>query len=97
MYDSAPDSIVARLGRKDTYTSSDYFVIYLDSYFDRRSGFLFALDAAGTYYDGVVSNDEGTDETWDGAWDGRVVHDSLGWTAEMCIPFSQLRFRSCLT
>ena len=97
MHDSAPDSIVARLGRKDTYTSSDYFVIYLDSYYDHRSGFMFALDAAGTYFDGVVYNDEWTDETWDGVWDGRVAHDSLGWTAEMRIPFSQLRFRSTET
>ncbi|MGB6648750.1 MAG: DUF5916 domain-containing protein [Bacteroidota bacterium] len=93
MFDSAPDSILALLGRRDAYCTCDYFVLYLDPYFDRRSGFYFGLDAAGTYYDGVLTNDEWTDESWDGVWEGKVRHDSEGWTAEMRIPFSQLRFQ----
>src|SRR2546421_128912 len=38
---------------------------------------------------------EGTapsDNTWDGVWEGKVTRDALGWTAEMRIPYSQLRF-----
>jgi hypothetical protein len=93
MFDSAPDSILALLGRRDAYCTCDYFVLYLDPYFDRRSGFYFGLDAAGTYYDGVLTNDEWDDESWDGVWEGKVRLDSEGWTAEMRIPFSQLRFQ----
>lgn len=92
MYDTAPDSIVARLARKDTKISSDYFVFYVDPYHDRQSGFYFNINAAGTIGDGVLYNDDWSDNTWDGVWEGKAHIDSLGWTAEMRIPFSQLRF-----
>src|SRR5690606_27900829 len=39
MFDSSPDSIVARLGRRDTQLESDYFAFFIDPYLDRRSGF----------------------------------------------------------
>ena len=37
-------------------------------------------------------NDDWDSDTWDGVWDGKVARDSLGWTAELRIPYSQLRF-----
>jgi Domain of unknown function (DUF5916) len=93
MYDTHPDSIVARLARKDVDIDTDGFQVFLDPYYDRRSGFYFALSAAGTQYDGVLFNDDWNDNSWDGVWEGKVNIDSLGWTAEMRIPFSQLRFQ----
>ena len=93
LYDSAPDSVRALLARRDRAVSSDRFVVYLDPYHDRRSGFYFGINAAGTLYDGILYNDEGSDSTWDGVWDGRAVRDSLGWTAELRVPYSQLRFQ----
>jgi hypothetical protein len=93
MYDAHPDSIVARLGRRDAYANSDRFNVFLDPYHDRRSGVYFGVDAAGTLYDGVLLNDDWDDDSWDGVWDGRARIDSLGWTAELRIPYSQLRFR----
>jgi hypothetical protein len=92
LFDANPDSIVARLGRRDARTESDRFTVYLDPYHDRRSGMYFGVDAAGTVYDGVLLNDDWDDDSWDGVWDGRVQLDSAGWTAELRIPFSQLRF-----
>ncbi len=92
MYDSKPDAIVARLGRRDDYTGADRFTFYVDSYHDRRSGFWFAVDAAGTLSDGTLYNDDWDSNTWDGVWEGRAARDSLGWTVEMRIPYSQLRF-----
>ena len=93
MYDSAPDSIIARLGRRDAWLSSDNFIIFIDSYYDRRSGFYFSLNAAGTLSDGVMMNDDWDDDSWDGVWEGRANIDDQGWIAEMRIPFSQLRFQ----
>ncbi len=93
MHDPHPDSIVARLGRRDAYANSDRFNVFLDPYHDRRSGVYFGVDAAGTMYDGVLLNDDWDDDSWDGVWDGRARIDSLGWTAELRIPYSQLRFR----
>ena len=92
LYDSAPDSIVARLGRRDVGTSSDRFTLYVDPYHDRRSGFYFGINAAGTLYDGVLFNDDWDDNSWDGVWEGRARIDEHGWLVEMRIPYSQLRF-----
>ena len=92
MDDAAADSIVARLGRRDSQLESDYFAFFIDPYLDRRSGFYFAVTAAGTLLDGVLLNDDWDDDSWDGVWQGRAQIDSTGWTAELRIPYSQLRF-----
>ncbi len=94
MYDSAPDSIIARLARRDANISSDYIVFFIDPYYDRRSGFYFGLTAAGTLMDGVLMNDDWDDDSWDGVWDGKVNIDKEGWTAEFQVPYSQLRFQN---
>src|ERR1044071_8757035 len=51
LYDAHPDSIVARLGRRDAYANSDRFNVFLDPYHDRRSGVYFGVDAAGPLFD----------------------------------------------
>ena len=92
LYDSKPDSIVARLARRDQGTGSDRFTVFIDPYHDKRSGFYFGVTAAGTLHDGTLFNDEWDDDSWDGVWEGRVSRDAQGWTAELRIPYSQLRF-----
>ncbi|MEX0603040.1 MAG: DUF5916 domain-containing protein, partial [Bacteroidota bacterium] len=68
------------------------FGVFIDPYYDRRSGFFFALSAAGTMVDGTLYNDDWDDTSWDGVWEGEVRIDDRGWTAEIRVPFSQLRF-----
>ena len=92
MYDTSPDSIVSRIGRRDDIISADWFYVSLDPYHDRRTGFYFGVDPGGAIQDGTNYNDEETDNTWDGIWEVAANIDSLGWTAEFRIPFSQLRF-----
>ncbi len=93
MWDTHPDSIVARLSRRDNDAGSDYFAVFLDTFRDKRTGYYFALTAADTKMDGTLMNDDWDDSSWDGVWSARARRDSLGWTAEMRIPFSQLRCR----
>ncbi len=93
MYDSAPGGIIARLGRKDVVQKSDSFFFFIDPYNDHRTGFYFGLNAGGTQFDGTLYNDGWDDDSWDGIWEGKVNVDEKGWTAEMRIPYSQLRFR----
>jgi hypothetical protein len=92
MHDARADSIVRWLTRRDGMSRSDYFQVYLDPYYDRRTGYFFGVNAAGTLYDGTIYNDGWTDNSWDGVWEGRARVDGQGWTVEMKIPFSQLRF-----
>ena len=62
-----------------------------DTFHDQRTGYYFMVSAAGTLQDGTLMNDDWDDASWDGVWNGRVHRDEQGWTAEMRIPFSQLR------
>ncbi len=94
MFDSAPDSMTIRLGRRDVQQNADLFQVYLDTYHDRRSGYYFGVDAAGTMYDGTLYNDDWSDNSWDGVWEAKVSRDNIGWCVEIRIPFSQLRFKN---
>ena len=93
LYDTAPESIYVRLSRRDVSVPADRFSIYLDPYHDRRSGYYFLVNAAGTLFDGTVYNDGWEDASWDGVWQARTHVDDQGWSVEMRIPYSQLRFQ----
>jgi hypothetical protein len=93
LYDAAPDSVTAVLARRDRSVSADRFLVFLDPHHDHRSGFYFGINAAGTLYGGTLYNDDWNDDPWDGVWEGRAARDSLEWTAELRIPYSQLRFQ----
>ncbi len=92
MWDSQPDSIVTRVARRDEHFNSDLFEIIIDSYNDKRSGFSFQINPSGAIRDETYFNDSWSDDTWDGIWEGKTRIDDKGWTAEMRIPLSQLRF-----
>jgi hypothetical protein len=79
---------VTRLLRRDALaeTDSDILQITFDSYHDHSSRYIFWLNPSGSKRDGTG------DPTWDPVWEGKANIDSLGWTAELRIPFNQLNF-----
>lgn len=92
LYDAHPDSIVGELGDRDEEVFSDWFYLQLDSNKDRRSAYVFGVNPRSVKWDGLIIEDGDLDATWDAVWDVATQVDSLGWTAEMRIPLSQLRF-----
>jgi hypothetical protein len=93
MWDDHPDLIARRMSRRDQLLQSDVFWADFDSYHDHRTAFEFGVNAAGVKQDDITADDQMFgDNSWDPVWDVAVTIDSLGWTAEMRIPFSQLRF-----
>lgn len=81
------------LARRDAgMGDSDSFMMTIDSYHDHQTAYLFGTNPSGTRTDMLVTGD-GHDNSWDPVWDVATSHDDEGWTAEMRIPFSQLRFR----
>ncbi len=91
-FDTAPDSIVARLARRDERPHSDWLDVVIDSYHDRRTAFRFGVNPAGVKSDGYMYDDVEEDDSWDAVWDVATSTDDRGWTAEFRIPYSQLRF-----
>ena len=91
-HDPHPDSIMRALTRRDVRGSSDQIKIIIDSFNDGRTGFQFAVNPDGVKRDFAVYDDTREDGSWNGVWDVATAVDSLGWTAEFRIPFSQLRY-----
>ena len=84
--------VSTRLGRRDSeLSSSDWFTVTLDSYHDHLTAFRFGVNPSGVRRDEKVSTDD-EDSSWDPVWDAAATSDAGGWTAEMRIPLSQLRF-----
>ena len=94
MFDREPQSIARQVVRRDQDAQADYFEVGFDSNNDRRTGFLFRVSAANVQRDEYVFDDNERDRAWDAVWESAVQIDSAGWTAELRIPLSQLRFRS---
>jgi uncharacterized protein DUF5916/cellulose/xylan binding protein with CBM9 domain len=94
MFDAHPDSIAAQLARRDASgIYSDWLHVMIDSYRDRRTSFRFSVNPRGVQKDVLEFDDRnGEDINWDAVWEVATSVDSLGWTAEYRIPFSQLRF-----
>ena len=92
MHETAPDSIVCNLGRRDTWPAGDWIFLNLDTFNDDRNAFSFSLNPGGCMGDARLYNDGWDDPSWDGVWDCATRVDSEGWTAELRIPFSQLDF-----
>lgn len=91
-HDAHPDSVLSVLQRRDGMALSDDIIIGIDSYNDKRTGYMFRLTPAGTMSDGYMFNDGNEDWGWNAVWEGAAQIDSLGWTAEYRIPLSQLRY-----
>jgi hypothetical protein len=92
-YDPQPDSILSVLQRRDGFALSDDIIVGVDSYDDKRTGYLFRLTAAGAMADGYIFGDgQEEDWGWNAVWRGAARVDSLGWVAEYRIPLSQLRY-----
>jgi hypothetical protein len=89
-----PDDIEAMVSRRDNSGRSERIVFSFDSYNDRRTAYSFGITASGVrfdYYHGTDSEYD-RDYSWDPVWDAAVQTGPTGWTAELRIPFSQLRF-----
>lgn len=94
-FDREPNEIIATQMRRDApLDSDDRVVILLDTFLDRRNGFLFAMNPAGSKVDALVSsNGEDVNAEWDGIWEGKATIDDAGWSVEMAIPFKTLSFK----
>ena len=89
------DKIVANDMRRDSpgLRSNDYGFLLLDTYNDRRNAVFFRFTPVGGIEDTAVSNSGGSLNTsWDIVWECRCRINEDHWTAEIAIPFSQLRF-----
>jgi len=89
LYDSNPDSVLRELGVRDATLNADLFRIGFDTYNNKQDGYFFELYASGVQRDSKQS-----DLTYNAVWDSKVRILSNGWSLEIKIPYSALRFPS---
>ncbi|CAL2089843.1 DUF5916 domain-containing protein [Tenacibaculum sp. 190524A05c] len=91
-FDDEPEKIEQRLSRRDGF-AGDRINVIIDSYHDKRTAFVFTVTAAGVKGEELATqNGQDWDASWNPIWYTDAVVDDKGWTAEMKIPFTQLRF-----
>src|SRR5437867_3358793 len=94
MYDdSGARGVRTRHVRRDAYMNSDYLEVIFDTYHDHIGRLFFQVNPSGVKQD-ANGLGGGGDPSWDPVWEVATNIDSLGWTAELRIPFSQLRYPS---
>ena len=92
---SAPGTVIqAPMSRRDDGEQAEYLQIELDTYLDRRTAYMFGVTASGVRLDHYhpTDDEDDTDSQFDPVWEARTSVDDGGWTAELWLPFSQLRF-----
>jgi hypothetical protein len=94
LHDRAPEGIVVNDIKKDFNSEQqDAFEVILDTFRDRRNGYVFMTNLAGARADRQVAN-EGREinTSWDAVWTVKTRRVDDGWIVEMAIPFRTLRF-----
>ena len=91
LYDKEPDSVSFTLSQRDDTGNADWFGITLDTYGKKQNAFVFIVTAAGVEIDGVLNEDD-FDPSWNAVWKSRVQKRVFGWSFEMRIPYSAIRF-----
>ena len=91
-YEADVSNIDARLSRRDGFVG-DRVAFVIDSYNDKRTAFTFVVNAAGVKGDELISdNGNNIDDSWNPIWYTATNIDEEGWTAEMRIPLTQIKF-----
>jgi hypothetical protein len=104
-YDSQPSGIVATEMRRDSdrLLDEDSFQIILDTFNDSRNGYMFVTTPLGAKLEQQISeegegnsranrNNSNINRNWDGVWDAAARMTADGWTAEIAIPTTSIRF-----
>ncbi|HEX6992967.1 MAG TPA: carbohydrate binding family 9 domain-containing protein [Gammaproteobacteria bacterium] len=92
--DPNPEQIRAYLRDRDSAFNDDFVGIVIDTFDDQRRAFEFFVNALGVQMD-LIQDDvqRNEDDSWDAIWESAGTINDDGYTVEMAVPFSQLRFR----
>jgi len=92
-FDTEARNIIAHTMERDVMMRYEDMVnITLDTFQDRRNGYIFTVNPNGARSDATVSNNTSRNSEWDGAWRAKSKKHAWGWSIEVAIPFKSLSF-----
>jgi hypothetical protein len=94
--DEHPERTVANDMRRDSSNlrQNDNFAIELDTFHDKRNGFLFYVTPAGGMFDAMTTDERNINGDWNTVWEAKARRTEHGWIAEIAIPFKSLRYKA---
>jgi hypothetical protein len=99
-FDSEPQKLRARLVNRENWVDQqgamldDGVSVSIDTFDDRRRGYMFQANAYGVQWDGLYSDANGFDVSFDTVWESRGKITAQGFVIWLAIPFKSLRFSS---
>ncbi len=90
-YERTKDSIATELTGRDGFGTNDYIGLIFDTYYDKQNGFEYFVTPLGEQWDAKMTTD-GEDFFWNAVWKSNAVIHENGWSFEMFIPYSAIRF-----
>ncbi|MCF7809012.1 MAG: carbohydrate binding family 9 domain-containing protein [Candidatus Marinimicrobia bacterium] len=92
MYDDDPQGIPRQLGaRDDDGVLADWIGLWISPFNDGANEVNFRVTSAGVQIDRKLTQTN-SDANWNPVWSGDLAFNDKGWSVEMAIPFSQIRF-----
>jgi hypothetical protein len=92
MFDDEPDKILKEISQRDNFGTADLFGVFINGFNDGQQDFMFYVSAADVQGDCIMTDAAGEDYSWDAVWISKAVVNENGWTVEIKIPYSALRF-----
>ena len=91
-FDSQPRQIRARMSRREAINDDDQFGFVLDTFHDKKHGVFFYINPAGIQQDGIWTDNQEPDYSFDMLWNSAAKLTGQGYVAWFEIPFKSLRF-----
>jgi hypothetical protein len=91
LFDPEPNKILKEQSLRDDLKNADNFSIILDTYQSGQNGFGFLISASDVQRDYAIINDD-NDYSWNAVWESKISITDKGWTVEVKIPYSAIRF-----
>ena len=91
-HERSADSVSRELVGRDKIGNSDFAGVIFDTYYDKINGSGFFVTPYGEQFDAKYSAGGNEDDTWNSVWQSEAKMQPDGWTFEVRIPYSALRF-----
>jgi hypothetical protein len=85
--------VVESLKRDFNFSNNDNFLVFIDTFDDKTTGFSFGANAAGAQWDGQMSEGAKMNLNWDNKWESSTTYNATSWIWEAAIPFKSIRYK----
>lgn len=91
-YERSRDDIAREFRGRDGFGNNDVIGLVFDTYHDQLNGFEYFLTPLNEQWDAKLTANGDEDFSWNAVWQSATVLHDEGWSFELFIPYSAIRF-----